>query len=399
MVKKMTTAQKLILQLIRYEINNKPVDASLISQVNEDVLDEIFRCSSEHDVGYIVGSALHKLGLLSGELQTAFFNEQLASMYRYERIKYESECIAKLFEEEDIKFVFLKGTVIRNLYPKPEMRMSCDVDILVLPEDIDRAGEVLKTKLSFAFDSRCGHEINWLSPSGLKVELHFTLLEREYKIKELLDKVWEYAKPIQDGSSQHILSNEFFVYYHISHISKHFLNGGCGIRQFLDLWFIKNNLSYDNKVLDDMLETSKLDKFADVVFDVANVWFSDNYEAKLPDGTEEYILNGAFGSTENHVIMEKNKNNKSRLHMVLKLVFASGETIKNLYPQAMKHPVLIPYYSVARWCRIIFKDRMKKQAGMIKAINAISDDKQNNIKSFMKEIGLGEQYDEQQPRN
>ena len=381
----MTNAQKLTLQLIRYELNETPVDNSLIANVDDALLQEIFRISSQHDVGYMVGSALHKLNLLTPEAQEGFFTEQLASMYRYERIKYETDCIVELFENEGIDFI---------LYPKPEMRMSCDLDILVHSEDADRAGEALKEKLSFSFESKCGHEINWLSPSGLKAEIHFTLLERDYKQRYILDDVWNYAKPIDIEKHQHVLTNEFFIFYHISHISKHLLHGGCGIRQFLDLLLINEKLSCDKEVLDDMLETAGLSEFSKVASDISKVWFSGETPVKLPDGIEEYIMDGgSYGNFENNIAIDKSERGKSKFKIILERVFASRQTIKNLYPKAEKYPVLIPYYEVVRWCRIIFKDRIKHQSKMIKAIVNTSDQKQAYVDELMKKIGLSEQYE------
>ena len=388
----MTNAQKLTLELIRYELNNIEVDNDLICALDDELLKEIFDIATAHDVGYMVASALHKLNLLSGEAQAGFFREQLASVYRYERIKYDTDCIVQLFENERIDFILLKGAVIRELYPKPEMRMSCDLDILVPADVIERAGELLKTKLSFSYVSRCGHEINWISPSGLKVELHFTLLERDYKLREILDNAWDYAKPIIAEAHRHIFTNEFFVFYHISHISKHLLHGGCGIRQFLDLWFISEKLTYDKDALNVLLEKANLVKFADVAFDISKAWFSDESSINLPDGIETYILDGgSYGNLENSIAVEGNDSGDSKIKIFIKRVFASPKTIRYLYPMAEKHPVLIPYYSVARWCRIIFKDRMKKQSKMIKAIANTSKEKQEYVNDIMKKIGLSEQ--------
>ena len=388
----MTNAQKLTLELIRYEINSIDVDSDLIAQLDDELLKEIFDIATDHDVGYMVGSALYRLGLISDGLQENFFGEQLASLYRYERIKYDTDCITELFENEEIDFILLKGAVIRELYPKPEMRMSCDLDVLVRAEDIERAGELLKTKLSFSYDSRCGHEINWISPSGLKVELHFTLLERDYKQRELLNDAWAYAKPMSARAHQYVFTNEFFVFYHISHISKHLMRGGCGIRQFLDLWLIDNKFTYDREDLHRLLEKANLVTFAQVAFDISKAWFSGETCVNLPEGIESYILDGgSYGNLENTIATEGSNTGDSKIKIFIKRVFASPKTIRYLYPRAEKHPILIPYYYIARWCRIIFKDRMKKQAKMIKAISNTSRQKQEYVNSIMKKIGLSDQ--------
>ena len=80
----MTISQKLTIELIRYEISATPANPELLEAVNDEVLEAVYKFATEQDIAYIVGSALSKLNLLSGDAKTAFFNEQLASVYRYE---------------------------------------------------------------------------------------------------------------------------------------------------------------------------------------------------------------------------------------------------------------------------------------------------------------------------
>ena len=47
----------------------------------------------------------------------------------------ELENVMAHFEKEGIDYVPLKGWIIKNLYPKPDMRSMCDVDILIRDED------------------------------------------------------------------------------------------------------------------------------------------------------------------------------------------------------------------------------------------------------------------------
>ena len=64
---------------------------------------------------------------------------QVMAIYSYEGLNYELQQLSKLFDEAKISFLPLKGSVLRDYYPEPWMRSSCDIDVLVKPEDFDRA--------------------------------------------------------------------------------------------------------------------------------------------------------------------------------------------------------------------------------------------------------------------
>ena len=135
---------RLTIQLIRYEIAQIPVDNDLLEQINDDLLYLVYKFAIEQDVAYIVGSALTRLGVLSGDLRTAFFNEQLGSVYRDEQFRHDTENVSVLFSAQEIKHIMLKGAVIKGMYPKSEMRTSCDIDILINEDDLEKLLEVLR---------------------------------------------------------------------------------------------------------------------------------------------------------------------------------------------------------------------------------------------------------------
>ena len=115
----MNIAQKLTIQLIRYEIADISVDKELLEAVTDDVLKSVYTFSVEQDVAYIVGSALSKLGFLDGDIKAAFFNEQLSSVYRSEQFKHELNNIFDILSNNNITYIPLKGAVIKNIIPNP----------------------------------------------------------------------------------------------------------------------------------------------------------------------------------------------------------------------------------------------------------------------------------------
>ena len=280
----MTISQKLTIELIRYEISATPANPELLEAVNDEVLEAVYKFATEQDIAYIVGSALSKLNLLSGDAKTAFFNEQLASVYRYEGMKHELENITNLLETEGIAFMPLKGSVIREIYPKPEMRTSCDIDVLIHKEDCPAAINALVEKLNY---TRLGnstlHDYQFVTPAGVHVELHYTLLEDDCipKAGLIIKDVWDHASPIDNCQYHMRMTNEMFMYYHIVHMAKHFLRGGCGIKPIIDLLILQRKTPFDNDILTHMLGASSLLSFYNAVTDLSNVWFANQANGKV----------------------------------------------------------------------------------------------------------------------
>jgi len=104
----------------------------------EQELVEVYRLSKKHDMAHIVGISLAKAGMLENapEIAEKFEKEQYLAVFRYENFKYETDRLCKTFDEQKIPYILLKGAVIRDFYPEPWMRTSCDLDVLVKEEDL-----------------------------------------------------------------------------------------------------------------------------------------------------------------------------------------------------------------------------------------------------------------------
>ncbi len=384
----MTISQNLTLELIRYEIFNTTFPQELLEEITDEVLEEVFAISNEYDVLYITGTALSKLGVLSGESKSAFFNEQLACVYRNESILHELSNISELFETENIDFLPLKGSVIRDYYPKSEMRSSCDIDILIHPDNIEIASALLIDKLNYTPYSECSHDVSFYSPTEVELELHFSLYEGESVQNHLLDKVWQYATPCEGITHKHELDKAFFMFYHIVHMAKHVRSGGCGIRPFLDLVILEEKFGYDKDAFMKLISQAGLETFTKKVFDVAHMWFGTMEPDETADLMAEYVFGaGAYGSIENQVARNRSKG-KSKFKSILSRIFISRKELEVMYPTVKAHPVLTPVFEIVRWGRIIFKDKAQKQMAIVKQTATLDQNKINSVSKLMDNLGL-----------
>ena len=190
------------------------------------------------------------------------------------------------------------------------MRTSCDVDILVPVQDLERAISGLQKELGYTLKERSTHDVVLDSPSGIHMELHYDLVEegRANNAIQVLSTVWQDARPCRGRQFFHEMSDAFFYFYHIAHMAKHFENGGCGIRPFLDLWILDRMEGADHEKRNALLKKSGLKQFADICRKLSRVWFGQEQADDLSLQLQAFLLHGgAYGTVDNRVALQQKK--------------------------------------------------------------------------------------------
>ena len=192
------------------------------------------------------------------------------------------------------------------------------------------------------------------------------------KIDTLLEKVWDYAKPESENSYEYVLSDEFFLFQHIAHLAYHVKSGGCSVRYFMDLHLLKNKLSYDNEKVCEMLKMCGLDAFFSTCVKMCDVWFSDGEHDETTLLFQRYLLNGGiYGTKHNQIAASPDK--KSMVAYILNRVFMPYEQLCVTYPSLKGKKMLIPFYQIRRWLRIVANRRLDSASEEFKAKKHVSD--------------------------
>lgn len=402
----MESVVQTILNCIKYEIGEgnggETYGNVVLPEVSVRFLSELYRLSKMHDVAHLAGDALSKCGVFANLPDTieeseraviekikAKFDEQVfTAVYRYENINYELEQVKQAFNDEEISFIPLKGAVIRKYYPEPWQRTSCDIDILVKEADADKASAVLAKKLQYTVGEKGQHDISLFSPSNIHVELHFKLLDIEFKQVGVLNDIWGSGEIARVSECEYRMSDELFLLYHIYHMAKHFIHGGCGIKPFIDLRVIRNAIGYDEKKAETLLRESDLFSFYDRAAELTAVWFEDKPHNAVTQAMENYVLRGGvYGTLEQQLAMSQNKKGGKFGHLLSK-VFLSYKEMEVYYPSLKKCPILFPLYQVRRWCRILFCGGRKVAMNEIRVNRNLSEEKKREAKDLIKELGL-----------
>ena len=383
--------QDLLFRLLRVELGVETISNEEVENLKKEFGDEqkqsLYLLAKAHDVCAMVASALIDSRVL--EKGDSYYNEFRVeisrAVFRYENQNYETARIKELFEIEGVDYLFLKGATLRGYYNKPYQRTSCDIDVLVKKDALERAKCLLVDKLGFVVDKEKGyHDVTLLSPSKVMIELHFSIKEDSLNADKVLEKAWDFATSV-GNTHEYVFSNEFICFYHVAHAAYHFLSGGCGIKPFIDVYQLTNNANIDQNYLRDLLERCELMKFAIFMSQLSKAWFENSPKNKTLLLAEDYILvGGCYGLTSSGVALKRVKKG-GKVNYLIGRLFLPYEKLKLKYPVLEKHKWLTPFCQVARWCSALFK---KKGAKELSVMRSITDDKKEELKYLIDNLGL-----------
>lgn len=379
---------KTLMDLISSEVFSRPV--SDIVELSEEDLNSLYKISKSHDLSHILASALENTSALKPEFEvTEKFKKSLfTSIYRYEKSKFDLKEICTFFAAEGIDHMPLKGAVIRAHYTKPYLRTSCDLDILVKEEDIERATALLVERLNYKPGKKEQHDISFFTPSGGHIELHFRLIEQGFRNSKILAAIWQSREVKETSPHKFEMTPEMFLFFHIYHTAKHFVHGGCGIKPFIDLWIIKNKIGYDEKKTEALFASEGLLEFYKKALSLSEIWFDGKKQTPVTKDMEDFILGGGvYGNIEQQIAMSQSKKG-GKLGHLLSRIFLPYQTMLVYYPSLSKCPALFPVYQIRRWFKILFCGGSRRAMNEIRLNSNLSQVKKNKAKKLLDELGL-----------
>ena len=351
--------ETLLFVLLRSAVCEKEIAPDVMEACTTEMLNQVYILAQKHDIAHLPGHVLGKLQLPESEPRKKMIKAAHMAVFRYARIDREIERICTVLEEERIPFLPLKGAVVRECYPEPWMRTSCDIDILVHEEDLERATDALVSRLTYATDHyKQYHDVSLFSNSGVHLELHFSIQENMENIDRLLCKVWDYAIPVTDYRYQ--LERSFLVFHLLAHMSYHFMGGGCGIRPFLDLFLLQKQHFYDEKMLRRHLSQCGIEKFYDGVLALIGAWFRGQEHTELTRRIENYLFNGGtYGSQQQRIAVQQERKG-GKMGYLLERIFMPYDHLKIKYRVLEKHPILYPVMQMRRWGELLKPGKLSR---------------------------------------
>ncbi|MBO4467734.1 MAG: nucleotidyltransferase family protein [Clostridia bacterium] len=382
----MTSLQKGIINIIRSALTGKkfdlPDDFSL-----KDALD----IAKKHQIINLFYYGAVNCGIDPNDpLMLGVFNTVCSNISRNERQTYEYNGISGAFEKNGIDYLPLKGLDIRKLYPKEDMRIMGDIDILIKESQYAGITSVM-TGLGFKDLNESNHEHIWKN-NGVIVELHKRLIPSYNKdYYKYFGDGWQLAHP--DGNGKHLfkMRDENNYVYIFAHFAKHYRDGGIGLRHLVDLYVCRNHYKeLDLEYIDKELEKLHLKEFYHNVSMTLDALFENAEENDMTELITNYIFeSGPYGTRMRQLISSRLKNaNGRKAGEAMSIIFLPLENMKLEYPVLKKMPFFLPVFWVARGFRTVFlrKGRIKKN---VEKLSSVNDDDVKEYKEYLNYVGLG----------
>lgn len=298
---------------------------------------------------------------------------------------FELENIYKVFNEIGIEYMPLKGAVLKKLYPKPEMRVMGDGDILIKAEQYEIICEAMQT-LGYTELIESDHEFIW-NKTNIHIELHKRLIPSYNKdYYSYYGDGWRFAKP--DAGSCYKMSDEDTFVYIFTHYAKHYRDGGIGIRHITDLYvYLISNPKLDKKYIETELNKLGLLEFYKNTITTIGVWFDNKSENDISDFiTDRIFESGSYGTYVSHIlsgaVKDLNAFGNVKFKKTFRLIFLPYKDMIKKYPVLKKNPLLLPFFWIGRIFNILFTKR-EKIAEHRKELKYMTEE---NIAKYKKEL-------------
>ena len=340
---------------------------------NDQETDNIIDVAKRNQITYMVFTAMLKKDRLSEEtaekLRNVVKNDVFLTLIQLNELKK----IVSAFEENQVKNMPMKGSVIKYIYKRPELREMSDIDILIDEDDTEKAGTVLK---SMGYKLNCSikhHDI--YSKGGILVEAHKSLYDKtvdnnQYKYFLGFDKA-----VLCDGYKYtYEFKPEDFYVYMLAHAAKHFYAMGCGIRNLADIYvyLTRYGKQMDRDYVDNELEKCGLSDFAKHMEILAFDWIDGKELDDFYLSLLNYMLDaGIYGKDENGIwnkFADEKKDKISRFELKRWYYFPPLYYMSEYYPWLDDHNWLLPIAWMIRFFRGVFLHKGKKKRAFVKNI-------------------------------
>ncbi len=266
--------------------------------------------------------------------------------------------------EANLSPIVVKGIVCRNLYPKPDLRISADEDLLISPEDY---GKYRKTLISLGFsphrEEKESYQTSFIRGDGFHIELHTSLFNPNTplfsKWNDIFADAFSRVITIETGNTKILtLSHTDHFLYLVLHALKHFIHSGVGIRQVCDIVMFakKHTDSIDWEYVFTQCENLGALKFTLGVLSIGRNHLVPKESAdKIPlpslVADETALLNdilsaGIYGGSSlsrkhsGSITFDAAQHGKKQ--SLLKRAFPPAKTLGHRYSYAKRSPVLLP---------------------------------------------------------
>lgn len=393
--------QKVLLELISAAINKKKPNKELLK--NSD-LTKVFELAKTHQVHTTIFPVLKEaeVDLPQNPIMDFWQKTAIVSGVKNAKAYEDVKEVIRMFGENGINVIAVKGLINRELYPYPELRTMGDVDLLVKDKDFKCSVELLKKQHYIESEKDLKH-VHMVKVNSYCIELHHYLVNKRFvgDIPLFDSRIWDDLISVKlDDIPVLSLSLQHQLEYMCIHLAGHFLQDGFGLRQICDIvLFIKrysNQIDWD-RFFNDVKEY-EIYGFVRALLLVCQLYFEMNLpeEIEFHENVdkpyielflEDILSGGIFGKrTIERIAANKRVNNYKRkektyalpykIRNVIALLFPPCKLLGDTYYYAKRFPLLTP---VAWVHRLAYDGLIKKKFTIREKVEILFSGKSEEI--------------------
>ena len=355
----MNTLYKDLIYLLSCAVNGITPDTAKVQAMD---LERLYRLAKLHTVRAAVCIALKRAGVHDKQFDQAYKKAVRKNIY----LDMERTAILSDFEKQGIWYMPLKGSILKDWYPKPGMREMADNDILFDSFGRKQVRELFQNRGYKTVSFRKGNHDTYEKPPIYNFEMHVSLFQWTYKkLNEQYENVKENLLPVDGTAYQFTFTPEDFYVFALAHAYKHYCYSRTGIRTLTDIYVMNRHLS---DLMDRDEVEKKLTHLGIAEYEQHNRMLAEKLfssvrpleEIELTEDEKEMLLYYCDMTTYrtgddriNNHLHELQENSegitlRTKLKYCCVRLFPGKGFCKFDYPFVYKHPWTLPFFWVWR---------------------------------------------------
>lgn len=259
-------------------------------------------------------------------------------------------------ERNQVFCVPLTSYIMKQLYPRPDMRYISSIDLLIHEEEKDAAHKVMAS-LGYTILRSTETTISYFKAPNMTIDLYLSLVPKNNEYYDYFDGIIRNNLRQEKGLQYiHTLTREDFYIYMVTFLAHKYAAGGSGIRSILDIWiYLKRYNSILNRELI-ALELNKLNLglFSFYIEELAWIWFGGGItfsNQSLYEEMEQHIFSCDIGEHFDIGVPLKDMPSSSKEPLPdieRAAIFPNLDIMSDRYPILKKMPFLLPVFWLAR---------------------------------------------------
>lgn len=297
----------------------------------------------------------------------------------------EKEIVDRSLSDAGIRFLYLKGSVLKKYWGNTSFRYMGDADFFYEGDDaaLRRALESVGYTAKIFTTREFSHHYVFCKDPWFNLEPHFEFFNPGDPFCGKLTDMFDRATPDNTLQGRYNITEDDLYLHCLLHAWKHIVHGGIGVRSFLDFAFLLREYPDlpERERVKAFLSDCGLELFEDRVLWIARLLTDPSL---TPDEEDEVELSslfcaGLYGSAEknfgNQLKTESGRTRFPRLRFLLKRAFPPLLSMAHRKIRAPLSWIVYPFYWVRRVFQMLFSRQRRNNTK--KSFQAVASFKDN----------------------